>query len=113
MACSSNAQSATERAIGPVWSRDQESGATPYLLTRPKVGLMPVTPQKAEGIRIDPPVSEPVAPRNSPAASPAAEPPLEPPGMQSRFHGLQVGWLTTPKANSCVVTLPSRTLPAA
>ena len=39
-----------------------ESGKTPLLLTRPKVGFMPTIPQRAAGMRMEPPVSEPSAP---------------------------------------------------
>src|SRR5690242_3115529 len=74
---------------------------------------MPATPHTEDGMRIEPPVSEPRAPRQASAASAAAEPPLEPPGMWSRFHGLQVGLLTTPYANSWVTVLPTTTAPAA
>ena len=96
MALSSSAQSSTVRAIGPAWSRLQASGISPALLTRPKVGLMPTVPQSEEGIRIDPPVSEPVAPRHIPADNAAPDPPLEPPGMWLSSHGLDVGGVQTP-----------------
>src|SRR5439155_1653903 len=73
--------------------------------------------QNAAGPRIEPPVSEPSAPWASPAASAAAEPLEEPPGMCSRLHGFFAGWKRwpgnwRPKANSCVMSLPSITQPA-
>ncbi len=37
------------------------NGKTPYRLTRPQLGLSPVSPQVAEGKRIEPPVSDPMA----------------------------------------------------
>ena len=58
--------------------------------TSPFVGLMPARPQKAAGMRIEPPPSVAVAMGASPAATAAAEPPLEPPGVNSSFHGLRV-----------------------
>jgi hypothetical protein len=48
--------------------------------TRPYGGLNPTTPQNADGILIEPPMSDPVASDDVPAASDAAEPPLDPPG---------------------------------
>ena len=56
------AQSAAERAIGPMWSRVSESAKAPARLTRPRPGLSPVTPQPWEGKRIEPPVSVPSEP---------------------------------------------------
>ena len=87
IASSSSAASSAERAIGPTWSSVVESGTTPVRGTRPKVGLRPVTPQAAEGIRIDPPVSVPTASGHSPAASAAALPPLEPPATRPGARG--------------------------
>ncbi len=52
--------------------------------------LESTTPQAADGMRIDPPMSVPVAMVVSPAASAAPEPPDDPPGPQSVFHGLRV-----------------------
>jgi hypothetical protein len=60
---------------------DQLRGKTPYLLTRPYVGLRPTIPQKEAGPRIDPPVQEPMEPKTIPAATEAAEPLEEPPGV--------------------------------
>ena len=51
------------------------------------VGLKPVMPQHAAGIRIEPPVSVPSAPSASPAASAAAEPPLDPPAVRPGAAG--------------------------
>ena len=48
-ACSSRAQSRAVRAIGPMQSRLKPRGTQPSLLTRPKVGLSPLMPQKAAG----------------------------------------------------------------
>jgi len=74
-------------------------------------------PQSEAGPRIEPPVSEPSAPKTMPAASAAPEPLEDPPGMRSRSHGFFAAgkrwpgnWM--PKANSCVINLPSITVPA-
>jgi hypothetical protein len=49
--------------------------------------LWPTTPQKAEGPRIEPPVSDPVAPRTRPAASAAPLPLVGVPGVARRRPG--------------------------
>jgi Tn3 transposase DDE domain len=46
----------------------------PWRLTRPQVGLRPVNPQADDGMRIDPPVSEPSEPKHSPAAVATPDP---------------------------------------
>ena len=61
------------------------------MLTRPNVGFMPTTPQRADGMRTEPPVSEPRAPYRRLAATAAAEPLLEPPEILERSCGLRVG----------------------
>ena len=58
--------------------------------TAPCVGLCPTRPQKAAGMRIEPPVSEPSASGPSRAATAAPAPPDEPPGVRSRFQGFAV-----------------------
>ena len=78
---------------------------------------MPAMPHSAAGPRIEPPVSEPVPPRISPAATAAPVPDEEPAVKCSRFHGLRAGGQGRskegpPKANSCVDSLPSMTVPA-
>src|SRR5439155_6507338 len=70
----------------------------PLRLTRPYVGLRPMTPQNAAGCRTDPPVSDPSAAGTIRAATAAADPPEDPPATQSRFHGLRV----TPNAECSV-----------
>ena len=55
-----------------------------------QVGLWPNNPQKCEGLRMDPPISEPVSMPVMPEARVAAEPPDEPPGIKLRFQGLLV-----------------------
>src|SRR4051812_15021379 len=51
---------------------------------------MPEKPHSADGMRIDPPPSDPVAIGTSPAASAAEEPPDDPPEVCARSHGLRV-----------------------
>ena len=87
--------------------------------TRPQLGRMPVTPQKAAGMRTEPAVSVPSAASTKPAATAAPLPPLEPPQMWSGFHGLSAGpkcglVVEAPYANSCVLSFrrSSRPLPA-
>ena len=48
-------------------------------------------PQRAAGIRTDPPVSLPMVMAHCPAAVADPEPPLEPPVIRSGFQGLCVG----------------------
>ncbi len=54
----------------------------------PGRGFNPTVPHSEDGMRIDPPVSEPSEPKHSPAATAAAEPPDDPPVTRSRFQGL-------------------------
>lgn len=88
------------------------------MLSRPKVGLNPTHPQSAAGMRTEPPVSLPVAAAQRRATTAAADPPLDPPGMRVESIGLRVApknglIVVTPPPNSCVLVLPSRTVPAA
>ena len=69
-------------------STDHESGTIPRVGTSPVEGRIPVTPQNAEGMRIEPAVSVPSAPGTSPAATAAPLPPLDPPQTRSSAHGL-------------------------
>src|SRR5450759_2242217 len=78
---------------------------------------MPAIPHSAAGPRMEPPVSEPVPPRISPAATAAPVPLLDPAVKCLGFHGLHAGGQGRskdgpPKANSCVASLPSSTVPA-
>ncbi len=83
----------------------------------PVAGRMPLIPQRALGIRIEPSVSVPSAKSASPAATAAPDPPLDPPTMWARFQGFAVrpkcGFsVVMPQANSCVFVLPSTSAPA-
>ena len=57
---------------------------------RPLLGLIPVIPQKCEGILILPPVSLPMSSGEPPEAMMAAAPPLDPPGILVKLYGLLV-----------------------
>jgi hypothetical protein len=63
------------------------SGKQPSSGTSPKLGLKPVVPQQADGIRMEPAESVPSAASTSPAASAAALPPLEPPATRPGARG--------------------------
>ncbi len=82
------AQSATVREMGPTVSMDQEAASTPWRLTRPQLGRMPTSPQKAAGPRMEPPVSSPREVAHRKAAVAAPEPLLEVPGLRDRSQGL-------------------------
>ncbi len=80
-------------------------------------GLNPAIPQKADGMRTDPPVSVPRASGTIPAATATALPLLEPPAIRARSCGLRTGPLAdtspvAPNANSCVPVFPTITAPA-
>ena len=89
MTSSSAAASATVRAIGPLIEKNCcESGAAE---TRPRCGLIPTAPHHDDGLRMDPPPSEPCEIAHIPAASAAAAPPDEPPHERAGSHGLRPG----------------------
>jgi aspartyl-tRNA(Asn)/glutamyl-tRNA(Gln) amidotransferase subunit A len=73
-----------------------ESGSTLARLTRPLVGLNPVTPQKWAGSLIDPPVSDPSAAGTRRAATAVAEPDDEPPVMHFGSHMRPTNFLGLP-----------------
>ena len=115
-----SAASSTLRASGPSESSVVASGTTPARLITPYVGLSPVSPHSPEGMRIEPPVSEPTAAGARPAATATAEPLLEPPAtrcvfVSQGFHGAPIGALRpqAPYANSTRCVLPSGIMPAA
>src|ERR687896_642980 len=90
--------SRTSRSVsGSAPSKNTEVGTpTTSPLTLPNVGLIPTVPQSDDGMRIEPPVSEPVPPRHMPAASAAPVPPLDPPGIRAPSQGFEVGGVQTP-----------------
>ena len=88
MTSSIRAASPTVRAIGP-WvispPRGLEFGA---LETRPRDGLMPTTPQQLEGMRMEPPPSDPSAIGQRHAATAAAEPAARSAGRLAKVPGI-------------------------
>ena len=82
------AQQATLAASGPMLSSEKDSGAAPSSGTRACVGLKPVMPQKADGMRTDPPVSVPSAATAMPSVTDTAAPEDDPPGTRARSCGL-------------------------
>src|SRR5206468_11703512 len=91
IASSTTAQSSALRAIGPILSSVHESAIAPCRLTSPYVGRKPVTPQYADGVPMEPEVSDPSAYGTRPPATAAPEPLDEPPDHRSTFHGLRPG----------------------
>src|SRR5436190_4853585 len=105
------------RAITPRVERWCQPGALGSAVgTRPNEGFSPESPVADDGMRIEPPPSDPVAMGTIPAARAADVPPDEPPGVRSRSHGLRVipnvglsvcGF----RPNSGVLVLPRTTAP--
>src|SRR5579872_3694641 len=83
-------QSSTERQMGPSLSCVHESVIAPERSTRPKVGRRPVTPQRVEGLEIEPSVSEPIEKPTQPALVAEAGPAEEPLEPSLGFQGLRV-----------------------
>ena len=84
------AQQRTLAASGPMESSEVDSGTVPSIGTRRCVGLKPVSPQSADGMRTEPPVSEPMPTTAMPSVTDTAAPLDEPPGMRpppARSHG--------------------------
>src|SRR6185312_6549607 len=114
MASSTSMQSSTDRQMGPSLSWLQERVMAPERSTRPKVGRRPVTPQRVEGLEMEPSVSEPTEKPTQPAevaeAGPA-EDPLEP---WLGFQGLRVwppnhtsSWARAPRLSLAISTAPA------
>src|SRR5438128_7244705 len=91
IASSTAAQSPAVRAIGPSLSSVHESAIAPFRETRPYVGRSPVTPQYADGVPIEPDVSEPIANGTRPAPTAEPDPLDDPPDQCSLFQGLRPG----------------------
>ena len=78
------------RVRGPTVPSDHHRCSIGDVVTRPRCGLRPKRPQKAAGIRIEPPPSPPIPIGTMPDATAAAVPPLDPPGVKAVRHGLRV-----------------------
>ena len=70
------------RAIGPVLSSSQSSGAIPAMLTSPLVGSTPTTELVEDGIRMELLVSVPVPNTAKFALTAVTVPPDDPPGLK-------------------------------
>jgi len=94
--CNANRRSRGLRESGPLTESRSGEGFASGGSTKPSseiisiVGLCPKTPQKCEGVRMDPPISLPSSRKPIPRASAAAPPPVEPPEVRWGFHGLLV-----------------------
>src|SRR4249919_1536673 len=112
---SSAAVSATVRPIGPLIEKNCSGPGEGE--TRPREGFNPNVPHHDDGLRIDPPPSEPCEIGQSPATIADAAPPDDPPQLRSRFQGLRPGGyaggsLTLSGPNSGVTVLPRIVKPA-
>ena len=92
MASKNNAASLTLLAMGPaIPCNPNSSNLFPFAFlsvgVRPGDTLKPTAPQKAAGIRKEPPKSVPDASQHWKELSAAAAPPLEPPAVQRRSQG--------------------------
>src|ERR1041384_2436898 len=114
MALKTSAQSSTLLHIGPILSIDQLKAIAPVLLTRPYVGLSPVTPHRVDGETIDPHVSVPMANPTSPADVAEADPADEPLDPSDSFQGFLVipPNQTSPQASSPMLSLATSIAPA-
>ncbi len=96
----------------PTWSSDGDSGQTPSVAIRPRVGLKPMSPVQAAGMRTLPPVSVPSATSASPAATAAALPPDDPPTVRAGAAGFSTSGVVTPKPPASVRVTPTMRAPA-
>src|SRR5215510_2238663 len=114
------AQSSAVRPITPILSMEKASAIPPCLLTRPYVGLSPVTPQYADGQIIEPQVSVPIVRAASAALVIAADPLEEPQVQQLVFQGFFAGphadadanRYPSPPASSLIAAFPINMAPA-
>ena len=86
MIWSIRATSSTVRPIGPATEIVSHTQSTGCCGTSPGDGRSPTMPQKAAGMRSEPPRSVPSARAIMPVASAAAPPPVEPPEAVSYTH---------------------------
>ena len=90
MTDSAIAASVTSRAMGPVLSSSQSSGAMPAMLTSPRVGKTPTKALVAAGMRMELPVSVPLPSKAKFAVTAVTVPPEEPPGLKRTSYALPV-----------------------
>src|SRR5690606_41410445 len=91
MASRSAAASATVREMGPLVEKPARSGMIGPEEIRPRLGLMPYSPQAEAGMRIEPAPSLPCATGASPPAAAAAAPPRDPPAERETVQGVVAG----------------------
>src|SRR5438552_8279946 len=91
IASSTAPQSSAVRAIGPSLASVHDSAMAPFRETSPYVGRSPVTPQYADGVPIEPEVSDPMAKGTMPAPTADPDPLDDPPDHRSRSQGLRPG----------------------
>src|SRR5665811_8174 len=113
-----SALSSTVRVSGPQVPSAHHRCGMGELLTRPRWGFKPNSPQHAAGILIEPPPSPPRAAGTKPAATAAADPPLDPPVDLSVSQGFLVNPCAVDSVNghwpnSGMAVLPMITAPAA
>ena len=118
MIARSCAASSTLRQSGPTVSNRAQSGTTPSSESRPCRVFSPTRSFQADGVRTDPPVSDPIPAAASPKATEAAAPEDDPPDTAPAsftFGGdAVIGFTPRPeKANSVMWVLPRQTRPAA
>mmetsp|Transcript_99067 Transcript_99067/g.295988 ORF Transcript_99067/g.295988 Transcript_99067/m.295988 type:complete len:257 (+) Transcript_99067:202-972(+) len=119
MASRNRPTSRTHRPIGPFVECRPRRGPEGVALprgTRPGETRKPTTPQKAAGVRSEPPRSEPVASQHWQLARAAALPPLLPPAVVRVSQGETVVGKSglkvwEPAANSGTLVLPTTTAP--
>lgn len=116
MAAYRSAASSTVLQSGPTVSNFAASGTAPLRLSTPEVVLRPTRSFHADGIRTEPPVSDPIPADANPYATDVAAPEDDPPGAASgswMFGGVAVlGFTPSPeKANSVWCVLPRQTKP--
>jgi len=87
------AASPTVRDSGPLTLSVSHASARGCVGTSPGVVRKPTTPQKAAGVRSEPPRSEPWASGPMPVATATAAPPLE---RRRAFRAGAAGWLVKP-----------------
>ena len=118
VASRNNAASSTVRASGPLTLSPHQASSCGASETRSRCGLIPNNPHQPDGMRIEPPPSEPRASGASPAATAAPLPPLLPPGDSAVSHGLRVTPNVSDSVNGKIISsgtlvLPMITAPAA
>ena len=78
------------RVSGPTVPSAHQRCSIGEVVTRPRCGLSPNSPQNADGIRIEPPPSPPMPTGTMPEATAAAVPAAGAAGRVAGRHGLRV-----------------------